>query len=256
MASEQFIIDLHLKLHPEEPGEKQFEELAIADVHEIKNWFTRFEQADVDPQYLVNMKDATNYFQAWFSGRHEAGFHTMLASMHRLASRGGYVGYTNNEGPQIALTSHFRGRNKEAWRPLLKKEWFGDVKIHDGRISPVVKSTWLRGSHHLVNRPGGYELHLPDDRYVLEYLTYMESAMASLRLRFCAGTLANYIQYFVVGHPFERINFSICMAQVNAILWHYGYEPLHHGWFDFECFVYDYDRIETSFGSRIKKRGG
>ena len=220
-----------------------------------KKWFTRFEQQDVDPQYLVNMEDATNYFMSWFSGRHAASFNDMLMSMHRLVSRHGYSGYTNTDEPLVPFTSQFRGVNKEAWRPLLRKEWFTSVKISvDGNIYPTFPRPTLHMSHHLVNRPGGYELHLPDEKHVPVFLDEMATAMMSLSKEMSPTVLANYIQYFVVGHPFERINFSICMAQTNAILSHYGFEPLYHEWFDFECFVYDYDRLEEMFLNRMETK--
>ena len=44
------------------------------------------------------------------------------------------------------------------------------------------------------------------------------------------------------------------MAQVNAILWYYGWEPMYHEYFDFDCFAYDYGRIENKFNMRLKRR--
>ncbi len=85
-----------------------------------KNWFTRFKQKNVDPRYLKNMNEATNYFSSWFSGRHESSYTLMLTSMHQLATRDGYSGFTNTHGPIVPIDSAFRGVNKEAWRPLLK----------------------------------------------------------------------------------------------------------------------------------------
>jgi len=218
-----------------------------------KSWFTRFEQDHVDPQYLKNMEDATHYFQSWFSGRHEARFCDMLMSMHKLVSAGGYTGFTNTDGPYVATTSQFRGVTKDSWRPLLKKGWFKGLPNTE-KIVPVFRAERLTGTLHLVNLPTGYELHLPHEDHVFAFLSEMQDCMFVLRDTFCAELLANYIQYFVAGHPFERINFSICMAQVNAILYHYGWEPLHHEYFDFDCFAYDYGRLETKFLTRLKRR--
>lgn len=214
--------------------------------------FTRFEQDYVDPQYIANMATATNYFQSWFSGRHAASFNTMLVSMHRLACRGGYAGYTSSDGPQAAVTSQFRGVDKNAWRPLLKKEWFTDVVVQDGYVHPVLKAAKVSDSHYLIERSGGYELYLPHTSLIPVFLEEMAAAMTTLSQGFCARVLANYIQYFVIGHPFEKINFSICMAQANVILRLHGYKPIYHEYLDFNCFVYDYDRIEQIFASKIK----
>jgi len=219
-----------------------------------KNWFTRFEQDRVDAQYLANMTTATQYFMAWFPFATTSGFNDMLMNMHKIASAGGYTGYTNG-GPYIATTGQFRGVNKDSWRPLLKKEWFsGNFMIEGGKIYPKVAARKLQGCHHLVVRPNGYELHIPHEDHVPAFLGCMADMMIVLRDGFFPDLLAYYIQYFVVGHPFERINFSICMAQVNAILWHYGFEPMRHGWFDFDCFVYDYGRVERKFNESLRRQ--
>lgn len=221
-----------------------------------KNWFTRFEQDHVDSQYLTNIMNTTNYFRAWFFGRHAASFKDMLVSMHKLATRAGYMGYTNTDGPLVPLVSEFRGTNKEAWRPVLKKKWFGSFQVNvlGSGIWPTLRALGLQGSHHLIVRKDGYELHLPHEDRVPDFLYRMEIIMETLRFAFCADLLAEYIQCFVVGHPFERVNFSICMAQVNAILYHYGFKSLYHEWFDFDCFIYDHDCIEQKFTSRIERR--
>ena len=217
-----------------------------------KNWFTRFEQKSIDPRYLKNIIEATNYFQSWFSGKHAASFTDMLTTMHRLAIRGGYIGHTATDGPVVPLGSAFRGVNKGAWRPLLKKKWFTEVLVYaDSNIYPTIRLISLRGTHHLVERETGYELHLPREDCIPDFLWRMQTIMEGLRCMFSAELLAEYIQLFVVGHPFEKVNYSICMAQVNAILDYYGYKPLLHQWFDFDCFVYDYDRIEEIFETRL-----
>lgn len=59
--------------------------------------------------------------------------------------------------------------------------------------------------------------------------------------------LARYMQLFVIGHPFEKVNFSICMAQINAILYIRNCKTLYHEYMDFECFLYDTDVIEEKF---------
>jgi hypothetical protein len=218
------------------------------------NWFTRFEQVDASPQYLANMEEATEHFMTWFVVGQD--YVTMLTTMHEVATRNGYSGYTNTNGPIVPISSAFRGVNKEAWRPLLKKNWFSGVNIYrNGIIKPCLKTLDLQGCHHLINRHHGYELHLPNEDRVLDFLARMETVMETLRYTFSADLLAEYIQLFVVGHPFERVNYAVCMAQVNAVLYHYGYKPLLHGYFDFDCFIYDYDRIEKIFKLKLHKRG-
>lgn len=79
------------------------------------------------------------------------------------------------------------------------------------------------------------------------FLGVMADIMEQLKSEFSIPLLANYIQYFVIGHPFKAINFSICMAQVNALLYLAGFDPIYHEHLDFACFVYDYYRIEAIF---------
>ncbi len=219
-----------------------------------KNWFTRFKQDHVDPLYVKNMKDATNYFSSWFTGRHQARYVDMLTSMHKLATRGGYSGFTNSDGPVVPVGSEFRGVNKEAWRPLLKKKWFNEVEVIGGKIWPTLREQRLRGCHHLIDRKNGYELHLPHEDRVPDFLARMEKVMGLLRHDFDPVWLAEYIQLFVVGHPFERVNYSICMAQVNLILYRYGFEPIRHGYFDFECFIHDFGCIERKFNNLLRRQ--
>ena len=218
-----------------------------------QNWFTRFEQKDVRPSYLENMRAATEYFMEWFViGDDYLG---MLTHMHRLATRRGYSGFTNTRGPIVPIDSAFRGVNREAWRPLLKKDWFKDINVYmTGKIKPCLAAIDLQGSHWLVDRQQGYELHLPHENRVLDYLAQLAKLMDILRSEFDAKIMANYVQTFVVGHPFERVNYSVCMAQVNAMLWHYGYKTFFHGYFDFDCFMYDYPRIEKIFQAKLEKR--
>ncbi len=221
-------------------------------------WFTRFKQSRIDSQYLTNMIEATEFFTKWAFGPVAQGFNAMLQDMHRIASAGGYTGHTNrsdNHSPLVSVAGQFRGMNKESWRPLLKKKWFATLHDDDGLdIWPELDAINLQELHHLVNRDDGYELHLPHERNVPMFLTAMAETMSKLKDRFSVSALANYIQYFVVGHPFERVNFSVCMAQVNAVLWNYGYEPIYHEYLDFECFVYDCDVIKNIVNDKLKRR--
>ena len=223
-------------------------------------WFTRFEQDEIDRDYLDNMRAATELFQEWFTigASFGCGFTPMLINMHKLATRNGYTGFTNSStrhSPLVPLGSEFRGTNREAWRPLLKKGWFSEVQVDDdGVIRPELSVPELGQCHYLTVREKGYELYLPHEKHVPDFVWNLAQIMDVLRETFCPALVANYIQLFVVGHPFERVNYSICMAQVNCILDHYGFETLRHEWFDFDCFIYDHDRCARMFENRLEKR--
>lgn len=215
-----------------------------------KNWFTRFEQPELDDTYFHNMVDATAYFRKWFLEDSDVSYKDMLVKMHEIVASDGYQGHTNSN--YILQVCHgFRGDNRTTWYPVLKKKWFDNV-VDEPIIRPVVNCvpSWM--SHHLVNTDEGYELHLSDGKYVRNYLYMLKAVMRNLRHVVTLKELAAYIQLFVIGHPFEKVNYSICMAQVNAILDWAGYRPTYHGWLDFECFVYDYDRIEKNFIKMVR----
>lgn len=214
-----------------------------------KNWFTRFEQPDVDDTYFHNMMEATAYFRKWFVHSGDVTYKDMLQKMHEMVGDG-YQGYTNSN--YILKVSHgFRGDRRTTWYPILKKKWF-DIETNEEIIRPVVKSVPNFMTHYLENTDEGYVLHLPDGKYVRNYLFILKWAMVNLKRRVSLEQLARYIQLFVIGHPFEKINYSICMAQVNAILDWAGHKTVFHGWLDFECFVYDYDRIEKNFIKMVR----
>jgi hypothetical protein len=212
-------------------------------------WFTRFSQDEIDRGYFDQMREATIYFQNWF--RHDGDhFENMLVTMHKIIIAKGYGGHTTSStrSPLVSLSSDFRGQNKEAWRPLLKKSWFENVRIDsDYVIRPELRSAQFRDAHWLRIKDNGYELYLPDESRVPDYVAWLEQCMAFLRTGYSLDWLVDYIQTFVVGHPFERVNYSLCMAQVNAILDYYGQPTMYHGYFDFDCFIYDFDRVREIF---------
>lgn len=211
--------------------------------------YTRFEQQSIDKDYLRNMEEVTEYFIYWFEGYTTEPFIKMLIELHKLASFGGYTGHTNCEAPMV-IDHEFRGTPGSTWRPILKKSWFSGVP-DTPMIVPNFKDPTLHGCHYLLNKPEGYELYLPNEDMVPTFLGLMAEAMEQLKNGFSAQVLANYIHYFVVGHPCKAINFSICMAQVNVVLYLAGRQPIYHEHLDFACFVYDYDRIENIFVERV-----
>jgi hypothetical protein len=102
-------------------------------------------------------------------------------------------------------------------------------------IKPKLKAA-LNHTHYLLTKPEGYELYLTDPETVPVFLAEMEQVMEEFSLE----KLANYIQYFVIGHPFQKVNFSICMAQVNVILSTVSLNP----YLDFACFG-DGEKMKT-----------
>lgn len=216
-----------------------------------KEWFTRFSQKDISPVYLDNITRATKFFMHWFCNG-AVSYNAMLIEMHEIVFDG-YFGYTCSNGP-LRMNKGFRGDTD--WFPVLKKEWFTNIP-NEPIIRPKVKNIPIEQSHWLQNLDEGYMLHLPNEKYVHNYLKLMNELMEGIRqsIELDLVALANYMQLFVIGHPFEKVNFSVCMAQINAILYMKGYKTLYHEYMDFECFLYDHDVIENKFVSKIRKVG-
>lgn len=206
-----------------------------------KDWFTRFEQDHIDLIYLNNMLKATTYFIDWFNDN-SIPYYDMLIKMHSMAIDG-YRGCSGgcHDGP---VSNEFR--NFSTGNFLLKKEWFDNIDDRSIR-RPKVKNISGEASHWIKNLDSGYELHLSHPKYVPDYIHLLDELMCGIRQEFNLKLLANYIQLFVVIHPFNKVNFSVCMAQVNALLDTHGYNIIYHEYLDFKCFMYDYDIIEKLF---------
>lgn len=222
-------------------------------------WFTRFPQKVIDPIYLNNMIEATKLFINWFRNiisnfsYSSTEYAAMLSKMHKIVSNG-YSGYTHSNGPLIENNDF---RDATGWNPVLQKSWFVDIP-DTLIIRPALKYILSDQSHWLENLGENYILHLPDAKYVPYYLGILAKLMNEMRWAYFHQkeldlvNLANYMQLFVVGHPFKKINFSICMAQINAILYLNQYKYLYHEYMDFACFVYNYNIIEDMFVGRVR----
>lgn len=221
--------------------------------------FTRFPQKDAYSEYLRNITKATEFFIEWFRSEFSISYREMLIKMHQIVTNG-YGGYTG--GSTEKVRSLFRNHSgvPKIKQSILKKEWYNiDLTGQQYRF-PQIKGIPIHLSHHVINLDEGYKLILPKAKMVPYYLCKLESRMNAL-IPYCVKPgiyhlhlLVNYMNVFVIAHPFEKVNFSICMAQVNAILYMWGYDTLYHEYMDFECFLYDSDVIEDNFVRRIAKR--
>ncbi len=216
-----------------------------------KNWFTRKHQEDIDPVYLSNMIRATKYFTGWFKGCFDTSYERMLKRMHHMACANGYRG---SHGNGSDVDDKWRQHWSSDW--MLKKEWYTGVCELPGRmITPRVEHVPTGVDHHWLEViDGGYKLHLSNAKFVPHYVYALSGLMSYMKRSNSPVLLANYMHLFIITHPFERVNFSVCMAQVNAILDMNGYETLYHEYIDFACFLYDSDIIEKMFVSRLCKK--
>ena len=108
--------------------------------------------------------------------------------------------------------------------------------------------------HSIENTKEGLRLYLPQNKYVKYYINKMEEIMNCLRNgNKSLDLLGHYIQLGVIGHPFEKVNFSLIMSEVNYILDLWGYIPINHGYLDFECFLNPTKNIIRSFKQTVNK---
>jgi hypothetical protein len=75
-------------------------------LNDMREWFTRFPQKDINQIYLNNMIEATELFMNWFNTGTDS-YIDMLAEMHKIVSNG-YSGHTSTRGPLITRNG-FRG---------------------------------------------------------------------------------------------------------------------------------------------------
>ena len=217
-----------------------------------KHWFTRFYQEQIDITYVKNMMVTTNYFIHWFKYGKKS-YAEMLLGAHQIVSNG-YVGRTNGSH-QTEEISKFRVSGipllSDGTVPKLEKNWFRELELPP-TIRPFIPKIPTELTHWVKNKENAYFLYLPDAKYLPYYLYTLNCTMDKLKREITLELLAEYIQLFVIAHPFEKINFSICMSQINALLSLSGYKTIYHGYLDFNCFLYDYDKIENIFINKVK----
>lgn len=208
-----------------------------------KNWFTRFYQEGIDSNYLHNMIELTQHFIGWFKWG-KISYAEMLLESHEIATQD-YMGYTKGNSEP-----HKGFRTTDIPVVALNKKWYVNEKTHD--FIPKIPSVSVVHRHRIEISKSAYLLNLPLANYLPVYLYNMDRVVGELRHEIKLEKLAEYIQLFVIGHPFYKVNFSICMAQVNTLLSLAGYSPIYHGYLDFNCFLYDYDMLKEIFINKVK----
>jgi hypothetical protein len=174
----------------------------------------------------------------------------MLVKMHEITKRS-YNGYTHCSKAPAHIISEFRNESRPLYTPHLKKEWY-QTETNRKALFPKIKNIPNSVTHKIIDVGKSYQLFLPGAQYLNQYLANMENVMDDIKRGADLRALAHYMHLFVIAHPFEKINNSICMAQINTILKLKGYSDIFHKYLDFDCFVYDYPRIEEKFITEVK----
>jgi len=220
---------------------------------------TRFEQSNIDEQYKRNCERAAEYFSKYI--QYPDGFviyAQMLKDMHQIMNSN-YKGYTKSKQnfADVDISNNFRDELQTEldshnppllWYIIWYENMLSDLAIGNS-ISPDITDIPKRALPKLIRiDTDNVKLELCNKKYIHYYLEQMENLMRSLiddkkeKLQFLFD-LAHYIQLFICCHPFEKINNSICMLQVNILLKRKFNITIYHEWLDFECFVYNTNSI-------------
>jgi len=214
-------------------------------------------QTDINQTYIDNINVSIDtIFATYFNKQSKLSFREMLKSQHKRIVNNNYAGYTNpiDKIPKSLFRNEI---DVKLHIPLLKKEWYVEelkninpsindlIKI---KIADVPSFMW----HSVENTNDGLRLYLPKNEYVYYYLDKMEMVMNKLMNgESSLYLLGYYIQLAVICHPFEKVNFSLIMSQVNYILKLWNYVPISHGYLDFECFLNPTDIVIKKFKEKV-----
>jgi hypothetical protein len=110
-----------------------------------------------------------------------------------------------------------------------------------------------------------YQLSYPFDETVRAYVSQMALIMEEVRnLPVRISTvrdrdqarllrlLADYVQLFVVGLPFDRVNYSIAMAQANYVLMKHGLRGIEHQELDYIALMVPTDVFRKVFAEAVQ----
>lgn len=240
------------------------------------NWFIRFpNQKKVNKSYIINCcKSLDCSFAHYFLNGYkqfENDYRRMLKYSHVLMTSDGYSGNTKSKSCIGVPLNDFRNEivNKID-NPILKKEWYKEELKNYKQKRKVynikVKNINNRYSATVEDVGNGLKLYLPRAKYIDIYIKNMFLVMEQLRaLSFahliCGQSiskrklikyLGHYIHLFAICHPFEKVNFSICMAQVNWILNLFELPTVNHEYLDFKCFMNTTNGIVKELNRMIK----
>lgn len=221
-------------------------------------------QKYINKTYIENMKKADEFFNKWWWGTEKMSFRDMLKKQHSIIVGDTYTGYTTPVTgicppslirDELQITLH---------EPMLKKEWYTDEL--NKRNFPLNTETKIkvdkikyRKCHKVTNTEDGIKLRLPDAKHVKCYIIEMEKILKEFEVYAPNNVpkklfiwLGTYIHLGVICHPFEKVNFSLIMLQVNFILNNFGFNSISHDYLDFDCFMKPTEEIITSLKRMVQ----
>ena len=216
--------------------------------------------------YIPNISDSIKEsFAPWFEGKSRESFQKMLKVQHTILTMGldGVHPYlsTSKHQPlgsrsigkfrfersslflspylQFTLSEYF---NLSALHPSLRTflEESDSGRIYRLELESIPEPRLPLTELSVLHSPGGFRNYMIRYRYPAgphteTFVEELEELMGRIRRIPSDGPkekllehLADYVQLFSAGLPFERVNYSIAMAQVNYILMKHGFRGIEN----------------------------
>jgi hypothetical protein len=238
---------------------------------EVIRLFTRHAGEPIQSRnYIQNISDSIREsFAPWFEGKSEESFQRMLKLQHVILTMGldGNHPYlsTSDSRPlspssrgrfrhemsslfmspylEFRVSDFFRpGSMNRAFRTFLEEDAPGrtykvpihsipephrpEIQLTTINVGPGIQDFLIR--YRYPSNPVS-KTYVEELAYIMETLRQLPSDTPEEEL---LRLLADYVQVFSAGLPFDRVNYSIAMAQVNYILMKHGFRGIENGELD------------------------
>ena len=238
---------------------------------EVIRLFTRHPKLPVfSPNYIPNMMDSIREsFAPWFEKKTPESFQKMLKMQHAILTLGidskhPYLSTSMDHALRSTSIGRFRYQKTSPFsRPHLEfaisdlylsqaippglQNFLDEIDSYREYLLPIAS---IPEAHRpearitVLYMPGGgrnylFKMRYPENHSTEYYLGEMAQIMEEIRdlppnapKPRTLHLLADYIQLFSAGLPFDRVNFSIAMAQVNYVLMSHGLRGIENGELD------------------------
>ena len=260
---------------------------------EMIRLFTRHPDTIIsNPHYLENMADSIREsFAPWFENKSDLTYPKMLKQHHAILTQGltrrtPYLSSSNFTRMKKHRSGRFRYEMASLFnRPILE---FSLNAFFDGpRDCPPALLEFLnkhdKGLYYRTSvesipieyRPNAILWVFRQNGNLVDFhfqLTYPESAKSEIYVKALevkmlhlknlpkgvsqdalTSPLADYIQLFSVGLPFDRVNFSIAMSHVNYILMSHGFRGMENGELDLASAMLSTQEFRKAFTDEFKR---
>jgi|GEM_PF-5219693 len=258
---------------------------------EVIRLFVRHSDAPVTSQnYLQNISDSIREsFAPWFEGKSDESFEKMLKLQHVILTLGldgnhpyfstsyrnplapGSRGRFRYEMSSLFMSPYLQFRVSEYFSPGTLHPAFRTFLEHDapGRFyqvliyaipephRPEVQLSPLNADSRILDFHVRYRY--PSNPVSKTYVEELASTMNELRelpsgapKEKLLNLLADYVQLFSAGLPFDRVNYSMAMAQVNYILMNHGFRGIENGELDLVSVIVPTPVFRQVFSDAVK----